>query len=366
MDPDAIEVAPATQYLRELTLTDMSTGTVRAYAHGLLRWFRVLWAVDVAWDRAGRSEVDVLVGSLRQGENPQRRRSAASVSTAGMVNVKTGKQVLPLGYAPSGINHTLTVVRCFYSFHLGCGRGPLVNPVPGNPDRAAALRHRAPDTPMLPFRRGPLRQKEPHLLPRAMSDQAWDEFLAGMGCDRDRAIVLMAVSSGARASELLGIKLADIDWPGLRFYVVSKGSRARQAVPASPEAFRMLARYLQSRGPTQPTDEVWQTLRGRARPLTYSAMRRVFQRVNDRLGTNWTAHDLRHTAATRMANDPAMTLVDTQSVLRHAQLATTGRYLRTDQDVLFDKVQEVLSRPRPQPTLATGYDAGDMKAVFGG
>jgi integrase len=29
-------------------------------------------------------------------------------------------------------------------------------------------------------------------------------------------------------------------------------------------------------------------------------MRRVLQRANGKLGTNWTLHDLRHTAATRM------------------------------------------------------------------
>jgi hypothetical protein len=35
--------------------------------------------------------------------------------------------------------------------------------------------------------------------------------------------------------------------------------------------------------------------------LTYAALRRTLQRANARLGTNWTLHDLRHTAAMRMA-----------------------------------------------------------------
>jgi integrase len=38
-------------------------------------------------------------------------------------------------------------------------------------------------------------------------------------------------------------------------------------------------------------------------------------------------HDLRHTAAYRMARDPLMPLTDVQWVLGHAHLSTTQRYL---------------------------------------
>ena len=57
-----------------------------------------------------------------------------------------------------------------------------------------------------------------------------------MGCDRDRAVLEFYVSSGARASELLAVGLGDVDWPGQLIYVISKGTRIRQAVPASPNA----------------------------------------------------------------------------------------------------------------------------------
>jgi hypothetical protein len=38
------------------------------------------------------------------------------------------------------------------------------------------------------------------------------------------------------------------------------------------------------------------------------------------LGTNWSLHDLRHTTATRMADDPQMTLREVQAVLRHPNI----------------------------------------------
>ena len=61
-------------------------------------------------------------------------------------------------------------------------------------------------------------------------------------------------------------------------------------------------------------------------------MRAVFTRVNRRLETNWTLHDLRHTCAIRMANDPKMPLVTVQTLLGHAHLTTTQRYLKPHLD----------------------------------
>jgi len=53
----------------------------------------------------------------------------------------------------------------------------------------------------------------------------------------------------------------------------------------------------------------------------------MFERVNTLVGTSATLHSLRHTAAYRMAEDPAVPLTDVQFVLGHAQLSTTQIYL---------------------------------------
>lgn len=187
-----------------------------------------------------------------------------------------------------------------------------------------------------------------------------------MTCDRDRALLLAYVSSGARASELLGVGVADVDWAASQMYVTSKGTRIRQPVPVSPEALRYLAKYLDADGIPAASGPLWRTRRGDKRALSYWAMRRVVQRANDKLGTNWTLHDLRHTAATRMANDPGLTLTDVQAVLRHASIETTGRYTVVRVEDIFDKLQEHYNRPRPTPAYSAGYSEDDIKAVFGG
>jgi integrase len=95
-------------------------------------------------------------------------------------------------------------------------------------------------------------------------------------------------------------------------------------------------------------------------------MRRVLQRANDKLGTNWTLHDLRHTAGIRMAQDPRLTLPEIQTVLRHRNLATTARYMVPRVEELHDKLQEHYTRPRPEKQFTAGYDADDFRTVFGG
>jgi hypothetical protein len=112
--------------------------------------------------------------------------------------------------------------------------------------------------------------------------------------------------------------------------VIRKGSRALQPLPASPDAFVWLRLYqaqLAGIVPVGPGQPLWWTRRAPLRALTYHAARAMFTRANTALGSNWTLHDLRHTAAYRMARDPHMGLTDVQWVLGHAHLSTTQLYV---------------------------------------
>ncbi|MFE2912435.1 tyrosine-type recombinase/integrase [Kitasatospora indigofera] len=366
LDADGNVVAPVAPYLLGLVLDDNRPLTAKSYAYDLLRWFRVLLHLDIDWDRATEAEATAMVGWLRVAPNPQRRRRSPHSPPAGSVNPRTGKRYLKAGYAPSTINHCLTVVSSFYVYHRHYSRGPLVNPVPESAAMRRAMANKAPDSPISPFRRARLRQKVPKNAPRSIPDSLWDEFFEAMTCERDQAAVLLYVSSGARASELLGVRPCDVDWAKQLFWVVTKGTDDLEQVPASPQALIVLAAYLDTIGLPPADQPIMRTRRGPDRPLTYWAMRRVIQRANGKLGTNWSLHDLRHTAAERMANDPNLTLAQVRAILRHTDLATTGRYLNERVEDLFDALQAHYNRPRVRRTFAPGYDPEDMKAVFGG
>ena len=111
---------------------------------------------------------------------------------------------------------------------------------------------------------------------------------------------------------------------------------------------------------------VWRALRGPERPLAYWAMRQVLERANALLGTNWTLHDLRHTTAARLAADPDITLVEIQTIMRHAHLTTTQLYMAPRLDDLLGKLAEHYTRPRAESHWPVAYDPEDVKTVFGG
>ena len=194
--------------------------------------------------------------------------------------------------------------------------------------------------------------------PRAIPDELFNRVFAELGSHRDRALVALWVSTGARAAELLGVRCGDVD-PGQQLItVIRKGTRALQQVPASPDAFVWLRLYESGRDPAVPTgrdDPLWWTRRRPFRPLTYHAARAMFTRAAAALGANWTLHDLRHTAAYRMARDPQLPLTDVQWVLGHAHLSTTQLYLTP---MPGDVIAEVLAHHRR--VELPGSAAGDM------
>ena len=54
------------------------------------------------------------------------------------------------------------------------------------------------------------------------------------------------------------------------------------------------------------------------------------------------------------------------AVTRHRRVESLTPYLRPRIEDIFDKLQEHYARPRPETTYTAGYDADDVRTVFGG
>jgi integrase len=205
------------------------------------------------------------------------------------------------------------------------------------------------------------------------------ELVAALGSDRDRALVAFYLSSGVRPSELLGLTNDRVDPGNQLIGVFRKGSRDLQFVPAAPAAFVWL-RLCQVGLPEEccrPGAPVWWTLRLPRRPLSYHAARAMFRRANAAAGTNWTLHDLRHTAATWMADDPAMPLTEIRDILGHASVTTTQIYTVPRREDVIAHAQAHFARREAaaevdrsqaatQPMVRLDYDSADLDELFGG
>jgi site-specific recombinase XerD len=368
-DGDGVVVDAVTEYFRDLQAAGRSTATLRSYGLDLLRWFRFLWAVDVPWDRATRVEArDFCRWMLVAGKPPRShwRHQDGLVEPTPTVEA----------YAPSVRAHCETVLRCFYEFHLGAGSGPIVNPFPLDRARrrGRAHAHHNPMEPLRNERSGLYRPRVPSRMPRSVPDDEFNEIFAKLPSHRDRALVAFYVSTGARASELLSATLMGVD-PGRQLItVVRKGTRELQELPASTDAFVWLRLYqvemeeLIPKGRRQP---LWWTLRRPVRPLTYHAVHRMFERAGEAAGSAATLHSLRHTAAYRMAEDPALPLTDVQFVLGHALLSTTQIYMTPRKEEVIRRVLAHHAEQTRQatelvtPPVASGYRPEALQVLFG-
>jgi site-specific recombinase XerC len=378
LDSSGEAVTAVSRFLNELQASGRTAATQRSYALDLLRWFRFLWAVDVPWIQATRCEARDFSRWLALVEKPPRTGTPKRV--AGAANPVTGKRSPGGKYAPSTLAHSETVLRSFYTFHLEAGSGPIMNPFPMVRERVAARAH-AHHNPMEPFARDRSGRYRPRLaqrVPRRIPDERFNQIFAQLRSDRDRALVALWVSTGARASELLGARGGDVD-PGQQLItVVRKGSRAVQQLPACADAFVWLRLYqcsLDAGVPSGADDPLWWTSRGTLRPLNYHAARAMFARANEALGANWSLHDLRHTAAYRMARDPQLPLCDVQWVLGHAHLSTTQLYLTPAPSEVITEVlahhqrRRAAEAPSGEPSpeagnAGSGYRAESLATLF--
>lgn len=115
---------------------------------------------------------------------------------------------------------------------------------------------------------------------------------------RDTAIIRFLLDTGVRASELIGLTLADVEFdPVTTAHVMGKGRRGR-AVALGARTADALRRYMRMRmrhPMAEATDALWL---GRKGPMTDSGIRQMLERRGNDAGVpNLHPHRFRHTFA---------------------------------------------------------------------
>ena len=374
-DPAGHPVEPIVGFLEDLIACGNSAGTVRSYAYDLLRWWRWLQVIDRPWNHATHDDLREYVLWLMSASKKRNHPRGPSATTAGTINPITRKQYLDDQYKPRTIRHSNAVLRSYYEWTIRESIGPLVNPVQM---KRTSQRPNSHHNPLDPFRAEARLRYNPPIpkrAPRVLPDEEWVQVFTLLKHDRDRALLAIAISNGARAGELLGMRQIDVDWGEQLIRVIRKGTRDEQWLPVSSEAMLWLRRYLAELGSPSPNSPLWWTIRAsrsgdgaQRNPMTYEALRALFRRINAALGTNWSMHDLRHTAARRMAADANLSLSDVQTILGHRQLSTTVQVYLHQSDVdAASRVLAHLHQPpapaQPVPTTVM-YRQQDLSVLF--
>lgn len=177
---------------------------------------------------------------------------------------------------------------------------------------------------------------------------------------RDRAVLELIYGSGLRLSELVGLRLGDLDWPGTTLRVLGKGNRER-VVPFSGEAPLALAASLEDRLTRQTLDALIEGrlggtavrlpvfVRRDGAPISPRSVQRLVARTTrDAGGGHLSPHDLRHAFATHLL-DRGADLRGVQELLGHASLATTQIYTQ----VSVARLRESFDRAHPRANHPT-------------
>ena len=159
---------------------------------------------------------------------------------------------------------------------------------------------------------------------------------------RDRAILLLLARLALRAGDIVGLRLADIDWDRSALHVSGK-TRRESALPLPQDVGDALYAYITSARPRTCEQRVFLGVQAPYRPFVGpSAVTGIARRALDRAEVTTFAsrgaHVYRHSAATALLKSGA-TLEVIAALLRHASPQTTTIYAKTDALMLHEVAQ---------------------------
>jgi site-specific recombinase XerD len=307
------------EFLGHLADRNYSPRTRRSYAFDLLAFARWLDAEGIELSAV---DVDVLLRFLTACREVKLPGRGGNVYL-----IRDGRNA---GYAPATINRRLAAISALFAFREM--RDPQArNPVPRG--RAARMRSGGERSGLLahvgkPRARSKLRVREPRRLPRGLSREESAALLDSFRTWRDRAIAGLMLLSGLRSSEVLGLRVADVDITRRWVRVIGKGDKER-LVPIDTDVAGAIQTYLLAERPDTDTAALFVVAKGphRGQPLTPAGLRTIFRYHRVRAGvTAGHPHALRHSFGTALA-EAGVDLSVIQALMGHDHVDSAVAYI---------------------------------------
>ena len=154
---------------------------------------------------------------------------------------------------------------------------------------------------------------------------------------RDKAIILLALRTGLRAVDIVGMRLRDIDWVNDTIFISQVKTGTPFKIPLVADVGNVLSAYILNERPK--TDSLFVFLRSRApfkelsgHSTCYALVRRAFHHAGIRLGSERKGiHVLRHSVASKMLSH-GIPITTISSLLGHANKSSTEVYLSTNEE----------------------------------
>ena len=151
---------------------------------------------------------------------------------------------------------------------------------------------------------------------------------------RNRLIMELLYATGVRVSELVNIKIMDIDVNNESIIVLGKGNKER-IVFFNEVTKKILLKYLSETKEIRKSDYL--IINSHGKKITTRGIRLIINKVIDETSIKKHIHPhiLRHTFATHLLNN-GCDLLTVQELLGHASISTTGIYTHVSKEHVKD------------------------------
>jgi integrase/recombinase XerD len=179
------------------------------------------------------------------------------------------------------------------------------------------------------------RPKKHLQLPKVLSETDLKKLFDAAINLKHKAILFVAYSAGLRVSEIINLRLQDIDRERQQLFIYcSKGKKDRY-VRLSPMVLDVLEQYYRL-SKVKPTNYVFEGIE-KGKPYTIRSAQQIFADCKNKAGLikSLSFHSLRHSFATHVL-EKGVDIRFIKEILGHFDIKTTERYLHIRRDVIIN------------------------------
>ena len=150
---------------------------------------------------------------------------------------------------------------------------------------------------------------------------------------RNQALIHLLLYAGLRASELVELRLWQIDWIGRSMEVHGKGDKVRE-VPLREDTLCRIRRYVEEdrKKHRQALESPYVFLSQRGERLTRGGLLDILKTLDDTVGRHLYPHLFRHTFATRLTQKHVDITVISRLLGHHSIEQTNRYYIQTSKE----------------------------------
>ncbi len=179
------------------------------------------------------------------------------------------------------------------------------------------------------------RPKKHLQLPKVLGEEELRRLFASPKNLKHKAILFVAYSAGLRVSEVINLRLQDIDRERKQLFIhCSKGKKDRY-VRLSPMVLDVLEQYYKM-SEVKPMNYVFEGTE-KGKPYTSRSAQQIFTDAKNKAGIlkSLSFHNLRHSFATHLL-EKGVDVLFIKEILGHFNIETTQRYLHVKKEFLIN------------------------------